>query len=187
MGGASADNDRELLGRIAAGDDDAFASFYRSHLDAVVAFLRRRVAQPELAFDLAAETFAAVVVSAHAYDDAKAPPVAWLFGIARNKLRESLRRGRIDDTARRRLGMEPVCLEDEDLERVDERAAAGGPALTRALAGLPEPTRAALLARVVEEREYREIAVELRCSEQVVRQRVHRGLSRLRAGLKEAR
>jgi RNA polymerase sigma-70 factor (ECF subfamily) len=185
MGEVSLD-DRELLGRIAAGDDDAFAVFYRRHLDPVVAFFRRRVAQPELAFDLAAETFAAVVVGAANYEG-DAPPAAWLFGIARNKLRESLRRGRVEDAARRRLGMEPVVLDDEDLERVEERAAAGSAPLVRELAGLTEETRTALLARVVQEREYEQIAADLRCSEQVVRQRVHRGLARLRAGLKEAR
>jgi RNA polymerase sigma-70 factor (ECF subfamily) len=186
MGGISLD-DRELLGRIAAGDDDAFAAFYRRHLDAVVAFFRRRVAQPELAFDLAAETFAAVVIGAGSYQGDGAPAAAWLFGIARNKLRESARRGRVEDAARRRLGMEPVSLDDDDLRRVEERAAAGAGPLARALAELPEATRMALLARVVEERAYDEIAAELECSEQVVRQRVHRGLARLRAGLREAR
>ncbi len=179
-------DDRQLLERIASGDGHAFGVFYRRHLDSVVAFFRRRVAQPELAFDLAAETFAAVVAGAGSYEGL-APPAAWLFGIARNKLRESLRRGRVEDAARRRLGMEPIQLDDDDLERVEERAAAGSAALARELAQLPEATRTVLLARVVDERGYDEIATELSCSEQVVRQRVHRGLARLRAGLKEAR
>jgi RNA polymerase sigma-70 factor (ECF subfamily) len=178
--------DRDLLRRIAAGDDDAFSAFYRAHLDAVVAFFRRRVPDGELAFDLAAETFAAVVIGATSYAG-DGPAAAWLYGIARNKLRESLRRGRVEDGARRRLGIEPVLLDDRDLERVEERAVAGGDCLARELAELPEPTRRALLARVVEERAYHEIAAELNCSELVVRQRVHRGLSRLRAGLKEER
>ena len=39
--------------------------------------------------------------------------------------------------------------------------------------------------RIVEERTYPEIAVELRCSEMVVRKRVSRGLSRLRRQLEE--
>ncbi len=137
-------NDSTLLRRIAAGDDAAFSAFYRAHLNAVVAFFRRRVPDPELAFDLAAETFAAVVTGASTYDGS-GPPAAWLFGIARNKLRESLRRGRVEDEARRALGLEPVRLDDEDLERVEERAAAGGPVLERALAALPggDPARAA--------------------------------------------
>jgi DNA-directed RNA polymerase specialized sigma24 family protein len=93
------DSDDELLLRVAMGDDDAFAHFYRRHLDGVLAFLRRRVAQPELAFDLAAETFAAVILAA---PDRRGDgePAAWLYGIARNKLRESLRRGRVEDAAR---------------------------------------------------------------------------------------
>jgi len=173
-----------LLRRIAAGEDDAFSLFYREHLDAVVAFFQRRVGNRELAFDLTAETFAAVVVSAGTYSG-DAPPVAWLFGIARNKLRESLRRARVADAARRRLGMEPVVLNDAALERVEERAGSGDDALQRALAELGEDTRAALLARLVEEQDYGEIAARLQCSEQVVRQRVHRGLKTLRANLRE--
>ncbi len=176
-------DDRRLLQRIARGDEAAFSAFYRAHLNAVVAYLRRRVPDGELAFDLAAETFAVVAARAGSYDGS-GPPAAWLYGIARNKLRESLRRGRVESSARVALGLEPVALTDRDLERVEERAAAGGPELERALAALPEPIRAALLARVVDEREYEEIAAELECSEQLVRQRVHRGLTRLRAGLK---
>ncbi len=172
------------LARIAAGDEDAFSAFYREHLDAVVAFFARRVGDRELAFDLTAETFAAVVSGAGAYRG-DAPAVAWLFGIARNKLRESLRRERVADEARRRLRLEPLLVEDADLRRVEERTAAGDGALERALAELPESTREALLDRLVEERDYGEIAARLRCSEQVVRQRVHRGLKHLRAGLEE--
>jgi len=39
----------------------------------------------------------------------------------------------------------------------------------------------------VDEREYAQITAELECSEQLVRQRVHRGLARLRAGLEGER
>jgi RNA polymerase sigma factor (sigma-70 family) len=182
--GTSQDDQADLLRRVAAGDEDAFSTFYREHLDAVVAFFQRRVRDRELAFDLTAETFAAVVVSAGSYSG-DAAPVAWLFGIARNKLRESLRRDRVQDGARRRLGMEPIALDDAALERVEERCTASESDLARALAELPPDTRKALLERLVEEREYGEIAARLSCSEQVVRQRVHRGLKTLRANLRE--
>jgi len=180
----SRSDDVKLLRRIATGDDEAFAAFYRAHLDAVIAFFQRRVGDRELAFDLTAETFAAVVVSAGSYAG-DAPGVAWLFGIARNKLRESLRSDRVADAARRRLGMEPIALDDAALQRVEERAGSGEGALMRALDDLGEATRTALLARLVEELQYGEIAARLQCSEQVVRQRVHRGLKQLRTSLKE--
>jgi RNA polymerase sigma factor (sigma-70 family) len=178
--------DEELLRRAALGDTDAFAVFYRRHLDPVVAFLRRRVPAPEHAFDLAAETFAVIALRPGDFRGEGAA-TAWLYGIARNVLRDSLRRGRIEAGARRRIGVEPTPLHDADLLAVEERAAAGGPALLAALDALPDPTRRALLARVVEERDYPEIAAELQCSEHVVRQRVRRGLARMRASLEETR
>jgi RNA polymerase sigma-70 factor (ECF subfamily) len=79
--------------------------------------------------------------------------------------------------------MRPVELSDDDLVRVDE-IAAGGAAL-ELLDELPEDVRAALGARVLESRDYADIAGELRCSEQVVRKRVSRGLAHLRARLQE--
>ncbi|WCB96641.1 RNA polymerase sigma factor YlaC [Baekduia alba] len=177
-------DDSALLRRAAAGDDEAFAVFYRRHLDEVVAYLRRRVAEPELAFDLTAETFAAAVVGAASWRG-EGDPVAWLYGIARNKWRESVRRGRVEDAARLRLRLEPLELEDADLLAVEVRADAGAERLDAWLAELPEPTRRAVVGRVVEERGYGEIAAELACSEQVVRQRVSRGLAALRARIEE--
>ncbi|MGH2930562.1 MAG: sigma factor-like helix-turn-helix DNA-binding protein, partial [Solirubrobacteraceae bacterium] len=47
----------------------------------------------------------------------------------------------------------------------------------------PTDERAAVRARVIEEREYGEIARSLGCSEMVIRKRVSRGLARLRASV----
>src|SRR5438477_400422 len=91
--------DEELLARTATGDDDAFAAFYRRHFDPVVAYLRKRLPAPEHAFDLAAETFAVIALRPADFRGDGAA-TAWLYGIARNLLRESLRRGRIEAGAR---------------------------------------------------------------------------------------
>ena len=89
---------------------------------------------------------------------------------------------------RLRLGREPILLEDAALDRIVEMAdRSDEDSLRRALATLPEPQRAALLARVVDERSYAEIAARLACSESVVRQHVHRGLRRLRHELERER
>ena len=102
-------------------------------------------------------------------------------GIAQNKLRESRRRGRVEDRARRKLALEPEALEDADLVRVDELASGRG--VLALVDELPDRQRAAVRARIVDEREYADIAAELRCSEMVVRQQVSRGLSRLKRRL----
>src|ERR1700753_4247982 len=173
--------DGELL-VATPGDPDAFGVFYRRHVRGVLSFFRRRVPSAEVAFDLTAETFAAALEAAPRYEPRPDPARGWLYGIAFNKLHEARRRGRADDTVRRVLGMQPIELTDRGLERLETLA--GGPAV-HALAGLPDDQREAVRARVLDERGYDEIAVELGCSESVVRQRVSRGVRAMRARLKE--
>jgi RNA polymerase sigma factor (sigma-70 family) len=178
-------SDAELLSAAAAGDGPSFAVFYRRHLPAVVAFLLRETGNREATADLAAEVFAAVFLVARRFrdrDGGSARP--WVLGIARNKLLESRRRGRVEDRARRQLGFEPEVLDDDDLARVEELAAADHPVL-RLFEQLPERQRNAVRSRVLEEREYSEIARQLNCSELVARQRVSRGLARLREQMTE--
>ena len=82
--------------------------------------------------------------------------------------------------------MAPLALDDHEIERIE--AELGGEEAARTLlAGLSDTQRAAVEARVLDERTYGEIAAELRCSESVVRKRVSRGLSTLRRRLKEER
>jgi RNA polymerase sigma-70 factor, ECF subfamily len=179
-------DDDELLLAAARGDEGAFATFYRRWLPVVVGYHLRRTRDRETAFDLTAETFAAVVAGCQRFDPRRGPAAGWLFGIAENKLLSSLRRARVEAAARRGLGFEPVALTDDDLDRVDKLASQADEVLLGVLlAELPPDQQAAIRARVLEEREYPAIAAELRCSEAVVRQRVHRGLTRLRQRLQE--
>jgi RNA polymerase sigma-70 factor, ECF subfamily len=172
--------DAQLLVAIARCDDRAFSVFYRRHLGTVVGWCLRRAGDPELAADVTAEVFAAVLIAAPRYEPTHESALGWLLGIARNVLGHSVRRGQVDARARQRLGGSPLVVVDEDLARVLELADEAGPA-GRLLAGLPVDERAAVSARVIEEREYGEIARSLGCSEMVVRKRVSRGLARLRA------
>ena len=166
-------SDGALLAAIAGGDDGAFAVFCGRHLAGVVAFLLRETRDREAAADLAAEVFAAVLLAARRYRDDGEPAVGWVLGIARNKLKVSRRRGRIEARARRRLSYEPVALTDADLERVDMLAAQGETGSAASLVDLlPALEREAVRRRVLQEQSYREVAVELRCSELVVRKRV---------------
>lgn len=176
-------DDARLLAATAAGDPEAFATFYRRHLGRVVAFTLRATGDAELAADLTGEVFAAALAACMRYRPQHASAAPWLFGIAENKLRESRRRGRVQDAVRQRLRIAPLDLTDDDLERVLELAADRQDAVRAAVAGLPAAERVAIEARVVHERGYGEIAAELRCSESVVRQRVSRGLARARARL----
>lgn len=175
--------DAELLARTK--EPDAFATFYRRHEVLVLRFLLSRCCDPELAADLAAEVFAAALESAGDFDPKKSPgnsAIPWLLTVALNTFRTSIRRRVVAEDARRRLGCEPVLLEDRELARVEEIASLDS-TLEGLLGGLPSELREAIVARVVEERDYEEIAGELGSSQMVVRKRVSRGLSRLRDAL----
>jgi RNA polymerase sigma factor (sigma-70 family) len=175
--------DSNLLSAIAACDGRAFAVFYRRHLPAVLAYLMRQTRDPEAAADLAAEVFAAVLLASSRYREEGLSAGPWVLGIARNKLLMSLRRGRIESRARRRLHFQAVEWEDQDLERVEAVAEAGTGRLAALVAQLPADERFAVNARIVEERSYRDIAAELACSELTVRKRVSRGLARVKEQL----
>ena len=174
--------DGELLVATAT-DPEAFAVFYRRHVRGVLGFFRRRVASAEVALDLTAETFAAALEGSGRYQPRPEPARSWLYGIAWNKLHEAQRRGRAEDGTRRELGMAPIVLSDEGIERIE--ALASGPALDL-LERLPDDQRAAVRARVIEGRHYPEIAAELKCSPSVVRKRVSRGVKAMRAKLEAA-
>lgn len=171
-----------LVARVAGGDEAAFAVIYRRYLPLVLRWSLRQTGNRELAADLTSEVFAASLLAARRYDPASGSVAAWLLGIANNKLRESRRRRRVEDSARRRLGIDPVALADADLERVEELAGMDD-RLQAMVTQLPAEQRKAIVARIVEERSYEEIASELRCSQSVVRQRVSRGLKTLRTEL----
>jgi RNA polymerase sigma factor (sigma-70 family) len=160
---------------------EPFGVFYERHFASVLTFFRRRVPGPEEAFDLAAETFAAALASVHRFQPGPQPAQAWLFAIARHKLSEALRRGRIQDEARRALAMQPIQLDDDAIEILETTAHVPAIELLETL--VPEQ-RDAIKAHHVEERDYAEIAAELRCSESVIRKRVSRGLAALQVQLR---
>jgi RNA polymerase sigma-70 factor, ECF subfamily len=108
-------SDEELL-VASVGDEEAFAAFYRRHARPLAGFFMRRTGHAELAADLTAETFAAALAARRRFDPAKGPAVGWLYGIARHKLARTLAHGRVEDRARRTLGMAPLVLDDEAIE-----------------------------------------------------------------------
>ncbi len=180
-GGAEDSTDGELLQRTRAGDREAFGVLYERRHELVLAYLLKRTRNPEVAMDLMAETFAAALLAL-----ANRPPAIvgsaapWLLTIARNALIDSHRRGRVESAARAQLALEPLQIDDGDVERV-LRIAAETDLLIRLSQELPADQFDALRARVLDERGYGEIARELECSAAVVRKRVSRAIATLRA------
>ncbi|MBV8942120.1 MAG: sigma-70 family RNA polymerase sigma factor [Solirubrobacterales bacterium] len=106
----------------------------------------------------------------------------WLYGIAHNVLRDSLRKRRIEDRARGRLGLPHTIAPDPEYEAIERRLSVPEAAV-RAIAQLPDSDREVLELRVVQERPYSEIAGRLSCTPQAARLRVSRTLRRLNLAL----
>lgn len=176
--------DAQLI-RDARRDADALGELYRRHASAVNRWLAAHAA-PATASELTAETFAQAALSLRRFrDEHDGSAAPWLFGIARNLLRRSYERERIEANARRRLGM-PVASTAADFSRVEERDRAERlePQLAAALDGLPAAQREALELRVVHDLPYDRVAATLDCSETAARIRVSRALSTLARRLK---
>jgi RNA polymerase sigma factor (sigma-70 family) len=163
-------------------DADAFSELYRREGEAVLIFLTRRTWDGETALELTAETFAVALRSWRKLGGlAPEQQRAWLFTVARRQLGRYLRRATVERRAVHRLGMQIPTVDHDDLLLIERRA--GLPELRRALerelAKLSPAQRDALQLRVIEERSYEEISLQLGISQQTVRARVSRGLRAL--------
>lgn len=173
-------SDEQLLAATKR-DPAAFGAVYERHAPAVLAYLRSRTRSTEQALDLTAEVFAAALQSAHRFRSGEGPVRAWLFGIANHKLIDSIRRARTADAALQRLGIASLDLSADELAEVDRRLseAADGELAMRLVGDLPPDQRAAVLARVVDEQGYAELAARFQTTETTMRARVSRGLRRV--------
>jgi len=176
-------SDARLL-TAARDDPEAFHALYERYAESVLGYFVRRTRDVDSAHDLTAETFAqAWIVRARFRDEAGGSAGPWLFGIARNVLLMSVRRGRLERQASERLGIR---------ERLDDPAAAAVPAddwaldaddADRLLDSLPPSQREAVRLRVIDGLDYAEVAADLGTSAPTARVRVHRGLAALRGRL----
>jgi RNA polymerase sigma-70 factor, ECF subfamily len=189
MGAAAAalDYDAELMLRVKEGDGASFGVLLDKHRLSVVHFLQRMVQNHAVAEELAQEVFLRVYRSRSTYEPT-AKFTTWLFRIATHLALNALRDGknersqeRLDDDSSdlpvrqvsdRQPTVEQTLVHQARLEEV-----------RRAVAGLPEKQRAAVLMHKYEEMEYSQIAKVLSCSESAVKSLLFRAYETLRARL----
>src|SRR3954462_2265004 len=130
-------------------DAGAFRELYDRYADRVLGFHQRRTRDEDAAHELTAETFAQAWLARILFRDECAGSAApWLFGIAGNVLKTSVRTRALEATARERLGVEvlahTVAPQEAWLEDLEDEE-------------VPEAVR----LRVLDELTYDEIATEL--------------------------
>ncbi|MEO1063651.1 MAG: sigma-70 family RNA polymerase sigma factor [Actinomycetota bacterium] len=186
-GGRSAGHARSDAELVVAShhDPEAFGELYRRHIGEVVTFFARRTADAEVTAELAAETFAVALETRDRFDPARGTPIAWIFGIARNLLRQYWRHRNVDDRARRRLGIatEVDRVSIDELDRVISRIDAGP--ILPLLDTLPSRQGLAVRLRVLDHATYSHIGIALGTNADNARLLVHRGLRALQQRLGE--
>src|SRR5918999_4972128 len=101
-------------------------SLYERHREELLMFLTRRTADPQIALDLWAETFAQAVAGQRRYRGTSADEAAgWLYSIARRQLALYYRRGQAEQRAVAKLRLEREPASPELLAEIADRAGLG--------------------------------------------------------------
>jgi RNA polymerase sigma-70 factor, ECF subfamily len=160
--------DAQAIGASLA-DPEVFAVLFDRHFDAVHGYAQRRVG-PDLADEVAAETFTRAFDHRRRYDASRDDARPWLLGIAANLLRRHWRseRRRLDAYARSVGAAE------------GELSGPVGAQLVAALRALPRREREPLLLLAWADLSYEQIALALGLPLGTVRSRISRARARLR-------
>jgi RNA polymerase sigma-70 factor (ECF subfamily) len=178
--------DELLAASAAAGDERAFARLMRRHKEAVYRFTRRYTGNPDEAYDLLQETFAAAWTALKRFDSTRSFPT-WLRSIALNKCRDWSRRRAVrrwltrSDPIDGRAGLsltdatpspEMSVVEMQRLSRLD-----------RAIADLPAGLKEPLILTALEDLSQEEAGRILGLTSKAVELRVYRARKALAEAL----
>jgi RNA polymerase sigma-70 factor, ECF subfamily len=133
----------DLLRRIAARDDAAFATLYKETSAKLYGVAARILPRGDAAADALQETYVRIWDKAGEFDPAKGSPLAWMATIARNRALDEVRRVRPGSLEDLPESFEPAA-EDVDPLAARERTE-GLAALLNCLQALDEEKRAVVL------------------------------------------
>jgi RNA polymerase sigma-70 factor (ECF subfamily) len=180
--GPEAPADDARLVALSLQQPEHFGDLYDRYFAEIYRYAASRLG-PDIADDLAAETFLAAFRSRRRFDVAQGSARSWLYGIATNMIgrhrRAEARRYRA--LARTPHGGPEYGEEDRIAEQVSARQLR--PALMQALAGLPAGDRDVLLLTSVGGLSYDEVATALAIAPGTVGSRLNRARRKVRAAL----
>ena len=155
-------------------------ALFKQHADELHRYFLRRTRDADLAADLASETFLRIVHYADRFDPERGSSEQWLYGIAKNLLRDHWRHQRVATNAHRRLESERFPDSHNSTQPFDAvEAQTMRHSLIGALNDLNQPYRSAVALRVIDGESYDTIGEHLGCTPSTARVRVFRGLRRL--------
>ncbi|HJZ83257.1 MAG TPA: RNA polymerase sigma factor [Pyrinomonadaceae bacterium] len=183
---ASGPTDSELVRRLVDGDKEAFAELYHRRHGSIYRFALHMTGRPEMADDVAQETFMVLMKNGAAYDEKRGSVSSFLLGVARNQVLSRLRQER------------PTAPLDEHFDEIDCGQVVRGyltsfarqeriDAVRKAILSLPEHYREVVVLCELQEISYAETAHILNCAVGTVRSRLHRARAMLADKLEPVR
>ncbi len=170
-----------LLAKMKQGDEDAFASLYRRHKDAVYRLALLYSGAPSTAADVTQDAFVFFLTQAQQYDPTRGTLGAWLCGVARNMARKA--------AGYREMPTDPAELADDALPRESQierdtpetrlLRSEQAEQVRRALAGIAPHYRDVLILCELSDLSYAEAAQVCNIDIGTVRSRLSRGRAQL--------
>ena len=176
-------SDDELISQYRSGHAEAFEALFERHHGRVYQFARMMLRDAGAAEEVLQEAFLAVARAAGSYESRGQFP-AWLMRIVRNLClnrieSERLRCGALVDAG----AADADCPSGQPSPPRSAEAAEEWTAVQRAIAGLPQRQREAIVLYAMEDLSYREIAHVLDVPTNTVKTLIHRARAALAAAL----
>jgi RNA polymerase sigma-70 factor (ECF subfamily) len=175
-----AHEDDYLMGRVAAGDRDAFARLFDRHSPVVLGLLVRILGRRSEAEEILQEVFLQVWRQADRYEPGRSTPRGWILVLARSRALDHLRsrearQRREHEISAGNANREEPPLGTEGLEASERREQ-----VSSALELLPPEQRRCIELAFFEGLTQTQIASRLEAPLGTVKSRIHLGMSKLR-------
>jgi len=189
-------SDAQLLARYSEGEESAFRELVSRYKDSLYAFLRQFLARNDLVEDVFQETFLQLFSSRDSFDSSR-PLRPWLFTIAANKAKDTLRKQQrtaavhigaiaeaqemsFDEVLNTLSSYETVPY--EDIERTETAAR-----VREIIADMPENLREILILAYFNKFSYKQMADILSIPIGTVKSRLHTAVARFSKNWKASR
>lgn len=177
--GPAADHVADLLVRVAAGDQAAFADLYDMLSSRVFGLIRRVLVDPSQSEEVLQEVFLEVWQSAGAFAPNKGQGRSWVLTIAHRRAVDRVRSSQASADRDVRIGVRDAHTPQQSIaEQVELRIE--GRRVVRALRTLPDPQREAITLAYFGGYSQSEIAALVNAPLGTIKTRMRDGLTRLR-------
>lgn len=171
------ERDEGLARRAAAGEAAAWSELFETHYAAIFGFVRYRLRSPEEADDLASQVFEVAYRRADKFDYRGVPIGAWLMGIARNLVRDQVKK-RVRRGYEEELGESVTPIQPDQAPAVDLKQD-----IAAAMSNLTEDQQEVLSLRFLLDKSVADTAAVMERSEDAVKNLQRRALAAMQRAM----